>query len=109
VAIEGDDMPTHGDRVWLKGYGPVRHTRDAFEYTGEDIDVVREEGVPVIHWAPADGPRMVLRTKDGDVEGVAEPGVLAYDEGALVQFERVGFARVDDLTRDPAVAYYAHA
>ncbi|WP_367175999.1 glutamate--tRNA ligase [Haloarcula rubripromontorii] len=111
VAVEGDDLPDHGDRIWLKGYGCVRHTRDAFEYTGDDIDAVREEGVDVIHWAPADGPRLRLRTMDGDVSGVAEPGLLGYDADDVVQFERIGFARLDDIAEDPeteSVAYFAH-
>jgi len=88
VVVEDGDVPAHGDRVWLKGYGCVRHTRDAFEYTGDDIDVVRDGDVDVIHWAPADGPRVRLRTMEGDVEGIAEPGVTAYDEGSMLQFER---------------------
>ncbi|AUG46747.1 glutamate--tRNA ligase [Haloarcula taiwanensis] len=111
VAVEGDDLPGHGERVWLKGYGCVRHTRDAFEYTGDDIDAVREEGVDVIHWAPADGPRLRLRTMDGDVSGVAEPGLLDYDADEVVQFERIGFARLDEVADDPdaeSVAYFAH-
>jgi glutamyl-tRNA synthetase len=111
VAVEGDDLPGHGERVWLKGYGCVRHTRDAFEYTGDDIDAVREEGVDVIHWAPADGPAVRLRTMDGDVSGVAEPGLLEYDADEVVQFERIGFARLDDVAEDPtteSVAYFTH-
>ncbi|MEF8829726.1 MAG: glutamate--tRNA ligase [Haloarcula sp.] len=111
VAVEGNDLPGHGERVWLKGYGCVRHTRDAFEYTGDDIDAVREDGVDVIHWAPADGPRLRLRTMDGDVSGVAEPGLLGYDADEVVQFERIGFARLDEVADDPdaeSVAYFTH-
>ncbi|MDS0222257.1 glutamate--tRNA ligase [Haloarcula sp. S1AR25-5A] len=111
VAVEGDDLPAHGERIWLKGYGCVRHTRDAFEYTGDDIDAVREEGVDVIHWAPADGPVLRLRTMDGDVSGIAEPGVLGYEADDVVQFERIGFARFDDIAEDSdteSVAYFAH-
>ncbi|MDT3434620.1 glutamate--tRNA ligase [Haloarcula sp. 1CSR25-25] len=111
VVVEGDDLPGHGERIWLKGYGCVRHTRDAFEYTGDDIDAVREEGVDVIHWAPADGPRLRLRTMDGDVAGLAEPGLLDYDADDVVQFERIGFARLDEVAEDAAtesVAYFAH-
>jgi len=111
VAVEGDDLPGHGERIWLKGYGCVRHTRDAFEYTGDDIDAVREEGVDVIHWAPTDGPRLRLRTMDGDVSGVAEPGLLDYDADEVVQFERIGFARLDKVADDPdteSVAYFTH-
>ncbi|MBX0294475.1 glutamate--tRNA ligase [Haloarcula nitratireducens] len=109
VAVEGDDLPEHGERVWLKGYGCVRHTRDAFEYVGDDISAVREEGVDVVHWAPADGPRLRLRTMDGDVTGVAEPGVLDYESDDMLQFERIGFARVDEVESDgESVAYFAH-
>ncbi|KAA9407765.1 glutamate--tRNA ligase [Haloarcula sp. CBA1131] len=111
VVVEGDDLPSHGERIWLKGYGCVRHTRDAFEYTGDDIDAVREEGVDVIHWAPADGPQVRLRTMDGDVSGVAEPGLLDYDADEVVQFERIGFARLDEVADDPdteSVAYFTH-
>ncbi len=109
VAVEGDDLPGHGERVWLKGFGCVRHTRDAFEYVGDDITAVREEGVDVIHWAPADGPELRLRTMDGDVTGVAEPGLLDYTADDTLQFERIGFARVDEVDPDgESVAYFAH-
>ncbi|WP_324757502.1 glutamate--tRNA ligase [Haloarcula montana] len=109
VVVEGDDLPAHGDRVWLKGYGCVRHTRDAFEYAGDDISAVREEGVDVVHWAPADGPSFRLRTMDGDVTGIGEPGLVEYDTDDLVQFERIGFARLDDLGADgESVAYFTH-
>jgi glutamyl-tRNA synthetase len=124
VLIEPADVPPNGKRVWLKGYGPVRHTRDAFEFTGEDIEVVREEDVDVIHWVPADDNRQLrLRTPDGDEEGYAEAGVVDYESGDVIQFERVGFARIDaheadtkidaheaDANDDEAktVAYFAH-
>jgi glutamyl-tRNA synthetase len=109
VVVEGDDLPGHGERVWLKGYGCVRHTRDSFEYVGDDITAVREDGVDVVHWAPADGPGLRLRTMDGDVTGIAEPGVLEYGSDTMVQFERIGFARLDSLDADgESVAYFAH-
>jgi len=115
VLVEPDDVPPNGGRVWLKGFGCVRHTRDAFEYVGDDVEVVREEGVDVVHWAPADANAPVrLRTPDGDVEGVAEPGFVDADVDEVVQFERIGFARVDLVaedaidSRDESVAYFAH-
>ena len=125
VVVEAGDLPAAGERVWLKGYGCVRYEGEELVATGDDLDVVREGDVDVIHWAPADGPRLRLRTMDGDVTGVAEPGVLDYEDDDLLQFERVGFARLDsvpshgtaksrgdgprdDLDSDPAVAYYAH-
>ncbi len=109
VLIEPTDVPPNGQRVWLKGYGCVRHTRDALEYVGDDITAVREEGVDVIHWVPAeDNVPVRLRTMDGDVEGHAEPGFAETTPDDVVQFERVGFARVDRHDRDESVAYFAH-
>ena len=137
VCIESEDVPSNGERVWLKGLGCVRHTRNAFEFIGTDINVVREEGVPVIHWVPADESRPVLlRTPEGDVHGRAEPGIERYEPSEKVQFERVGFARIDaqergrngasngdtddgtgdageehegDRGTDRTIAYYAHS
>ena len=121
VRLESSDLPPVGDQVWLKGYGPVRREADALVYLDADIDVVRDGGVDVVHWVPADESLdTLLRTVDGDVRGYAEPGVADASTDTVVQFERVGFARLDAF--DPAgtdepdgptgeeelVAYYAH-
>ena len=109
VLVEPADVPPNGKRVWLKGFGCVRHTRDAFEYIGDDINVVREEDVDVVHWVPAEENVPVrLRTMDGDVEGRAEPGFAATDPDEIVQFVRVGFARLDRHDDEESVAYFAH-
>ena len=92
----------------------IRRTHDAFEFTGEDIDVVREGDVDVVHWVPADGSLPVrMRTMDGDVTGLAEPGFAERDTGEVLQFERIGFVRVDDVSTgaasgDESVVYFAH-
>ena len=109
VLLEGDDLPDHGERVWLKGYGCVRHTDDALEYVDTDISVVREEGVDVVHWVPGEeNVQTRVRTMDGDVSGFAEPGVPEYAAGDRLQFERVGFVRLDEVGDEGTVAYYAH-
>ena len=113
VLLEPGDVPDAGTRVWLKGLGCFEYTGDALAYTGDDIDVVREGDVDVIHWVPADESVPVrLRTMDGDVSGRAEPGVAALEADELVQFERVGFARIDrhgsDDSEERTVAYYTH-
>lgn len=108
VHLESGDIPAEGDRVWLKGFGCVRREDDTLVYTDDDLDVVREGEVDVIHWVPTEGVQVRMRTMDGDVAGVAEPdfGDVRVDE--LVQFERVGFVRVDDRGDDETVVYFAH-
>jgi glutamyl-tRNA synthetase len=109
VLLEPEDVPADGERVWLKGYGPVRRTGDGLTETDDDIDIVRDGDVPVVHWVPAEESQpLVLRTMDGDVEGRAEPGIVGYDADDIVQFVRVGFARVDAHEDERTVAYYAH-
>jgi glutamyl-tRNA synthetase len=109
VRVEPDDVPPNGRRVWLKGLGPVRHTRNAFEFTGEDIGIVREGDVDVVHWVPADEcVPLRLRTMDGTETGHAEPGVVAYGADDVVQFEGIGFTRIDRVTDGEVVAYLAH-
>jgi glutamyl-tRNA synthetase len=110
VRVESDDMPASGERVWLKGLGPVRHTDDGFEFTDEDIDVVRDGDVDVIHWVPAaESVPLRLRTMDGDVTGHAETRTATYDPDDVVQFERIGFARIDRHEDDASVAYFTHS
>ncbi len=113
VRIEGRDLPGREERIWLKGLGSFLYTRDVLQYTGEGIDVVREGGVDVVHWVPAaESVPVRLRTTEGDVTGRAEPGVAELEPDELIQFERIGFARIDG--REPVdddervVAYYAH-
>jgi glutamyl-tRNA synthetase len=113
VLVEPDDLPDAGERVWLKGFGCVRYDGDAFAVADESINVVREGDVDVVHWVPADeGVPTRLRTMDGDVRGHAEPGVREYGTGDLLQFERIGFARLDAFDggdgTEELVAYYAH-
>ena len=121
VVVESSDLPSEGERVWLKGYGCVRYAGDELVFADAGIDVVRDGGVDVIHWVPVEsGLETLLRSVSGDVRGYAEPAIAATDVDDVVQFERVGFARIDAF--EPAatdeadgpdgsedlLAYYAH-
>ncbi len=61
--------------------------------------MVREGDVNVIHWAPAPESSasisVRMRTPDGDITGIAEPDLTDAKIDDIVQFERVGFARID--------------
>jgi glutamyl-tRNA synthetase len=109
VLVEPDDAPPIGERVWLKGLGPVRHTDDGFEFTDDGIEVVRDGTVDVVHWVPAaSSVPLRLRTMEGDETGHAEPNAADYDPDEVVQFERIGFARIDRHDGPESVAYFAH-
>ncbi|GAA0714395.1 glutamyl-tRNA synthetase [Halorubrum trapanicum] len=121
IVVESPDLPPEGERVWLKGYGCVRHEGDELVFVDADIEVVREGDVDVVHWAPAEeGLDTLLRTVSGDVRGIAEPALAGVDPDTVVQFVRVGFARIDAFDPEATdeadgpngaedlLAYYAH-
>ncbi|AHF99722.1 glutamyl-tRNA synthetase [Halostagnicola larsenii XH-48] len=109
VLLEPDDLPDPEERIWLKGLGCFQYTRGTLQYTGEEIDVVREGDVDVIHWVPAaESVPVRMRTIDSDVTGRAEPAVADLESDEMVQFERIGFARIDRHEEDETVTYYAH-
>ncbi len=109
VCVEPGDIPAAGERCWLKGLGPFRFDGEALVATDDDIEVVRAGAVPVVHWVPADEARSVrLRRPEGTETGLAETEVADLDSDTVVQFERVGFARIDAQSSAETVAYFAH-
>ena len=98
-----------GGMLRLKDLFNIRMTGDASaEYAGESLAEARKEKAPIIQWLPAEkvAPCSLL-TPEGMQEGFAEPEVLNY-EGKIVQFERVGFAKIDAVENGKAVAYHTH-
>ena len=109
VLLESEDLPEREERLWLKGLGCFQYTRGVLQYTGDPIDVVREGDVAVVHWVPDEESVPVrMRTPEGDVRGRAEPGVANLDPGEVLQFERIGFVRVDRHEVEETVVYFAH-
>jgi glutamyl-tRNA synthetase len=44
---------------------------------------------------------------DGKMQGVCEPAV-AKEQGKVVQFERIGFVRIDTVSESGVLAYFTH-
>ena len=77
------------------------------EYAGDDLQEARSKKAPIIQWLPENHANpCTLKTPEGDVSGVCEPEAVTIKD-RIVQFERVGFARID-RAGNPAVAYFTH-
>jgi glutamyl-tRNA synthetase len=68
----------------------------------------RDLDAPFTHWLPEGlGIDAQVVMPDASISrGVAEEECGSLDEGAMIQFERFGFVRVDQVS--PFVAYYTH-
>ncbi|MBP2147072.1 glutamyl-tRNA synthetase [Methanofollis sp. W23] len=101
--VEGTAMVRLKDlfNIEVKGEGQAA-------YAGDDLAAAREAKAPIIQWLPAGyGVPCTLRTPEGDLDGVCEPEVAEH-VGGTVQFERVGFARIDRVEDGRVMAFFAH-
>ena len=64
-----------------------------------DVEEVRKINGPIIHWIPRlNSVPVELTLIDGSIaHGFGEPGIKDLASGTFVQFERVGFARLNEV------------
>ena len=80
----------------------------SFSYGGASLADARAAKARIIQWLPAQATvPCTLLTQEGEMKGACEPGVRA-ELGNVVQFERVGFARIDAVDASGIRAYFTH-
>jgi glutamyl-tRNA synthetase len=81
---------------------------DSLAYAGGDLAEARAARAPIVQWLPAESyiPGILL-TQEGPVAGAFETGAGSA-VGTVVQFERVGFARIDRVEPQELIAYFCH-
>ncbi|MDV2482668.1 glutamate--tRNA ligase [Methanoculleus sp. Wushi-C6] len=104
--IEGRSMVRLKDlyNIRLEQVGDVLEV----SYAGDSLEDARREKAPIIQWLPAGTglPCTILR-QEGDLSGLCEP-LVAGEADRVVQFERIGFARIDSADGGRVSAYFAH-
>ncbi|MCJ7633587.1 glutamate--tRNA ligase, partial [Candidatus Bathyarchaeota archaeon] len=76
----------------------------------ETYEEAKRIGVPLIHWLPS-GTGIVTSVVMPDasfLSGIAEDSCRALKLGDIVQFERFGFVRIDNVTSNKIATYYTH-
>lgn len=78
-------------------------------FSSESYEEARDDKAQLIHWIPVskDIPCKIIMPDANVVEGIAENYCRRLKPGAIVQFERYGFVRIDKL-KPKLTAYYAH-
>jgi glutamyl-tRNA synthetase len=78
-------------------------------FLSEAYEEARKIGAPLIHWIPSETgiPCEVVMPDASVAAGMAEDSCKTLNPGAIVQFERFGFVRVDQIDRK-LVTYFAH-
>ncbi|UCC58793.1 MAG: glutamate--tRNA ligase [Candidatus Bathyarchaeum sp.] len=78
-------------------------------FLSESYEEAKKLGAPLIHWIPHDrGVPCEVTLPDASVaKGVAEEACRALNPDEIIQFERFGFVRVDEVN-EKLIVYFAH-
>jgi glutamyl-tRNA synthetase len=84
------------------------HSAEA-SFVSESYEAARKTDAQLIHWVPIgeDMPCQVVMPDASVAEGIAESACKKLKPDSLIQFERFGFVRIDDVDTK-LTAYYAH-
>ncbi len=88
----------------------VEITGDEVKYDSTSFEEARDKKARIIQWVPTnDNVNVKLVMDDASTKtGLGESALKDLNVGDVVQFERVGFARLDEIKDDEMVFYYAH-
>lgn len=79
-------------------------------YNSTSFEDARAQKARIIQWVPVEeNVNVKIVMDDASVkEGIGEKALCDLAVGDIVQFERVGFARLDEINDDELIFYYAH-
>jgi glutamyl-tRNA synthetase len=112
VLLPGSEITPDVTMVRLKDLFNVKITwsgnTPTFSYAGDSLAEARAEKAHIIQWLPAqEQVPCILLTQEGEISGACEPRVKK-ELGRVVQFERVGFVKIDSVTTNGVKAYFTH-
>jgi glutamyl-tRNA synthetase len=112
VLIPKSEISEGMSMIRLKDLFNVRVAWDngtpAFTFGGASLADARAAKARIIQWLPAqDSVPCTLLTQEGEMIGVCEP-LVRKELGNVVQFERIGFARIDAVDASGIRAYFTH-
>ncbi len=80
----------------------------SFTFSGDSLADARAARARIIQWLPAqDSVPCTLLSPEGEMTGACEP-LVRKELNNVVQFERVGFARIDAANASGIRAYFTH-
>ncbi len=91
----------------------INFTKKGTEYVFDSLDYekFKQQGKAIIHWLPGDADliKVKLQMPDGEYhDGLGEQRIKDLEIGSTVQFERVGFCRLDRREGDVHVFCFGH-
>lgn len=90
----------------------LNFVKDGYDFSFDSLDYekFKEKGKSIIHWlTQKDNIEVEILMPDNTTKkGIAEKNVMAEPQGAVIQFERLGFCRLDKKDSDRLIFWFAH-
>ena len=86
-------------------------SKDKFIFHSKDHAEFKGKGQKIIHWLPADDDLIdveILMPDSTITSGKAEPSIKQVKVDDVVQFERFGFVRCDEIKKDKMIFWFTH-
>jgi glutamyl-tRNA synthetase len=84
------------------------HMTPSFTFGGDSLADARAAKARIIQWLPAqEAVPCTLLTQEGEMTGACEP-LVKKELGHVIQFERVGFVKIDAVDASGVRAYFTH-
>jgi glutamyl-tRNA synthetase len=84
---------------------------DKYSFHSEEYENYKKEGKKILHWLPKKEVVVdveVLMPDNRTVSGFGEDEIAELDVGAMVQFERFGFCKLDEINGNKYVFRFCH-
>jgi glutamyl-tRNA synthetase len=112
VLLPGREITPDVTMIRLKDLFNVKITWNGsiptFSYAGDSLAEARATKAHIIQWLPGqESVHCTILTQEGEMSGACEPRVKE-ELGKVVQFERVGFVKIDAVDNDGVRAYFTH-
>lgn len=88
-----------------------KKAKNKFVFDSAEYENYKEKGERIMHWLPVEDGliNVEIVMDDGTVKkGLAERTIGSLDEGAIMQFERFAFCRLDKKGKDKFVFWFTH-
>ncbi|MFW5987670.1 MAG: glutamate--tRNA ligase, partial [Methanohalophilus sp.] len=77
------------------------------KHIGDSMDEVRKKRPPIVQWVAEDNLHVEVLSPEGVFTGIGELQIVDVMD-KVVQFERFGFCRIDNVKENRVVAYFTH-
>ena len=99
---KSDFLSCRGQEVRLMGLCNIKLAEKS-KFTGTEL-----KAVPKMHWLPSKFIKANIIMQEKTIKGIVETSIKKEKPGAIIQFERFGFCRLEKIGKKEIIAVFGH-